>query len=90
MSVNAVDWALRFAPVDARHNGAARVLMCLANVADDEGRNAHPTHRKLAAWCKCSVGTVKRHLSWLEGGRAVMEQRFRLRDGSPVMPRWRR
>ena len=25
------------APVDARHNGAARVLMCLANVADDEG-----------------------------------------------------
>ena len=33
MSVNAVDWALRFAPVDARHNGAARVLMCLANVA---------------------------------------------------------
>ena len=66
MSVNAVDWALRFAPVDARHNGAARVLMCLANVADDEGRNAHPTHRKLAAWCKCSVSTVKRHLSWLE------------------------
>ena len=47
----------------------------------------HPTHRKLAAWCKCSVGTVKRHLSWLEGGRVVMEQRFRLRDGSPVMPR---
>lgn len=42
MSVNAVDWALRFAPVDAKHNGAARVLMCLANVADDEGRNAHP------------------------------------------------
>lgn len=36
------------------------------------------------------VGTVKRHLSWLEGGRVVMEQRFRLRDGSPVMPRWRR
>lgn len=66
MSVNAVDWALRFAPVDAKHNGAARVLMCLANVADDEGRNAHPTHRKLAAWCKCSVSTVKRHLSWLE------------------------
>ena len=23
-------------------------------------------------------------------GRVVMEQRFRLRDGSPVMPRWRR
>ena len=90
MSVNAVDWALRFAPVDARHNGAARVLMCLANVADDEGRNAHPTHRKLAAWCKCSVGTIKLHLSWLEGGRVVMEQRFRLRDGSPVVPRWRR
>ena len=37
MSVNAVDWALRFAPVDARHNGAARVLMCLANVADARG-----------------------------------------------------
>ena len=55
MSVNAVDWALRFAPVDARHNGAARVLMCLANVADDEGRNAHPTHRKLAAWCKMCI-----------------------------------
>lgn len=26
----------------------------------------------------------------LEGGRVVMEQRFRLRDGSPVVPRWRR
>ena len=37
MSVNAVDWALRFAPVDAKHNGAARVLMCLANVADGRG-----------------------------------------------------
>lgn len=71
MSVNAVDWALRFAPVDARHNGAARVLMCLANVADDEGRNAHPTHRKLAAWCKCSVSTVKRHLSWLEANGLI-------------------
>ena len=71
MSVNAVDWALRFAPVDAKHNGAARVLMCLANVADDEGRNAHPTHRKLAAWCKCSVSTVKRHLSWLEANGLI-------------------
>ena len=71
MSVNAVDWALRFAPVDARHHGAARVLMCLANVADDEGRNAHPTHRKLAAWCKCSVSTVKRHLSWLEANGLI-------------------
>ncbi len=40
MSVNAVDWAIRFAPVDARHNGAARVLMCLANVADDEAQRA--------------------------------------------------
>lgn len=38
----------------------------------------------------CRAATVKRHLSWLEGGRVVMEQRFRLRDGSPVMPRWRR
>ena len=28
--------------------------------------------------------------AWLEGGRVVMEQRFRLRDGSPVVPRWRR
>ena len=65
---------------------------CCAHVCKTpaEGRNAHPTHRKLAAWCKCSVGTVKRHLSWLEGGRVVMEQRFRLRDGSPVVPRWRR
>ena len=34
MSVNAVDWALRFAPVDARHNGAARVL----DVSGERGR----------------------------------------------------
>lgn len=68
-----------------------RVPMLRARLQDSRrGRNAHPTYRKLAAWCKCSVGTVKRHLSWLEGGRVVMEQRFRLRDGSPVMPRWRR
>ena len=69
-----------------------RACPCCAHVCKTpaEGRNAHPTHRKLAAWCKCSVGTVKRHLSWLEGGRVVMEQRFRLRDGSPVVPRWRR
>lgn len=66
MSVNAIDWALRFAPVDAKHNGPARVLMCLANVADDAGRNAHPPQRKLAAWCQCSLATIKRHLSWLE------------------------
>ena len=32
MSVNAVDWALRFAPVDARHNGAARVLLSLIHI----------------------------------------------------------
>jgi len=35
-------------------------------------------------------GHGQTHLSWLEGGRVVMEQRFRLRDGSPVVPRWRR
>ena len=84
MSVNAVDWALRFAPVDARHNGAARVLMCLANVADDEGRNAHPTHRKLAAWCS-SVPTAS---CW---PRAVWTwRRCRCRHWFRLKPCWLR
>ncbi|WP_055427224.1 helix-turn-helix domain-containing protein [Bifidobacterium aesculapii] len=66
MSVNAVDWALRMAPVDGAHDGHARLLIALANVADTKGRDAHPTQKQMATWCRCSVSTIKRRLEWLE------------------------
>ena len=67
-----------------------RVPVLRARLQDSRRGAQRASDAQEAAWCKCSVGTVKRHLSWLEGGRVVMEQRFRLRDGSPVVPRWRR
>ncbi|MGO1261465.1 MAG: helix-turn-helix domain-containing protein, partial [Bifidobacterium mongoliense] len=65
MSVGAVDWAIRFAPVGSDQPARA-ILISLANLVDDEGRNAHPSARKLAEWNEMGVSTVRRKLKYLE------------------------
>lgn len=65
MSVGAVDWALRKAPV-GRNQAARLVLIALANLVDDEGRDAHPPVSKLVAWLEMSESTVRRALKYLE------------------------
>ncbi|TPF96846.1 hypothetical protein EP30_05360 [Bifidobacterium sp. UTCIF-39] len=65
MSVGAIDWALRKAPV-GRNQAARLVLIALANLVDDEGRDAHPTVSKLVEWLEMSESTVRRALRYLE------------------------
>ncbi|OXN01453.1 helix-turn-helix domain-containing protein [Bifidobacterium vansinderenii] len=66
MSVGAVDWALRKAPVGSNQS-ARLVLIALANLVDDEGRDAHPPVSKLVAWLEMSESTVRRAMKYLEG-----------------------
>ncbi|MCI1218514.1 helix-turn-helix domain-containing protein [Bifidobacterium crudilactis] len=65
MSVGAVDWAIRFAPVGSDQPARA-ILISLANLVDDEGHNAHPSAKKLAQWNEMGVSTVRRKLKYLE------------------------
>ena len=65
MSVAAVDWALRRAPVGA--DASARlVLVYLADRADDEGRDAFPSIVTLVEQSHLSRSTIKRILRRLE------------------------
>lgn len=65
MSVSAVDWALRRAPVGA--DASARlILVYLADRADDEGRDAFPSVATLVEQSCLSRSTVKRILHRLE------------------------
>ena len=65
MSVAAVDWALRRAPVGA--DASARlVLVYLADRADDEGRDAFPSIATLVEQSHLSRSTIKRILRRLE------------------------
>lgn len=65
MSVAAVDWALRRAPVGS--DASARlVLVYLADRADDEGRDAYPSIATLVEQSHLSRSTIKRILKRLE------------------------
>lgn len=65
MSVAAVDWALRRAPVGA--DASARlVLVYLADRADDQGRDAFPSVATLVEQSHLSRSTIKRILRRLE------------------------
>ncbi|WP_280186248.1 MULTISPECIES: helix-turn-helix domain-containing protein [Nocardia] len=64
MSVDAVAWALRKAPV---LNAQEHVLLiALADRADEHGRGAWPYQADLAAAGRCSIRTARRHLSAME------------------------
>lgn len=64
MSVGAVAWALQWAPVE---NAQEHVLLiALADRADEYGRAAWPYQEDLAARGRCSIRTVRRHLTAME------------------------
>ena len=64
MSVDAVAWALRWAPVA---NAQEHVLLiALADRADEFGRAAWPYQDDLAARGRCSIRTARRHLAAME------------------------
>ena len=65
MSVAAVDWALRRAPVGADASERL-VLVYLADRADDEGRDAFPSIATLVEQSHLSRSTIKRILRRLE------------------------
>lgn len=70
MSVAAVDWALRRAPVGA--DASARlVLVYLADRADDQGRDAFPSVATLVEQSRLSRSTIKRILRRLEEGGLI-------------------
>lgn len=70
MSVAAVDWALRRAPVGA--DASARlVLVYLADRADDQGRDAFPSVATLVEQSHLSRSTIKRILRRLEEGGLI-------------------
>lgn len=81
MSVAAVDWALRRAPVGA--DASARlVLVYLADRADDEGRDAFPSIVTLVEQSHLSRSTIKRILRRLEERGA--HQSWRPVKGRPL------
>lgn len=64
MSIKAVTWALKDAPVPDPLSQL--VLIGLADHTDDEGRGAWPSVRKLAEYARCSERTVHARLRVLE------------------------
>ena len=64
-------WALEDAPIT--EPGALLVLIALAEHADEHGRNAFPSVRRLAARARCSERTVQRHLRALKDARLIRD-----------------
>lgn len=64
MSIKAVTWALKDAPVPDPLSHL--VLIGLADHTDDDGRGAWPSVRKLAEYARCSERTVHARLRVLE------------------------
>lgn len=89
MSVQAMTWALEqrlVADASARH-----VLLCLANYADKDGRNAFPSAASLAEDTGLSERTVRYKLDSLEsagliarGNQAIALAHIERRDRTPV------
>lgn len=69
MSIEAINWALRYAPIpdDRRDSSSlAVVLIGLANHADADGRNAFPSLTTLARYTRLSERSVRYALRHLE------------------------
>ena len=64
MSLQAILWVMHKAPVEP--NAKFRTLLELANFADDEGRAAFPSRRRLIEQTGLSRGSISRHLKELE------------------------
>lgn len=66
MSLEAMVWALKRAPIPGDDALAQLVLIGLADHARDDGDGARPTARTLAQYARCSVRTVQNKLRLLE------------------------
>lgn len=64
MSLDAMSWALRDAPVETSQEHV--VLLALADRAHDDGRDAYPAQKWIAERARCSTRTVRRCLNSLE------------------------
>lgn len=73
MSLRAMLWALYDAPTDDLPAGAFRVLLALADHADDRGWNAWPSANTLAGNLRYSRRTVLRHLAALRDAGLIYE-----------------
>jgi hypothetical protein len=82
MSLEAMSWALKNAPVE---NAQEHVLLiALADRADDFGRSAWPSQRWLAQRGRCSDRTVRRHLSAMESRGLLLRGDQRMVEHLPV------
>lgn len=70
MSVEAVAWALRWAPVKSAQEHV--LLIALADRADEYGRSAWPYQEDLAKRGRCEVRTVRRHLNAMKKRGLIM------------------
>lgn len=64
MSIYAIDWAMRRAPVT--DPTSTLILVGLGSHAQDDGTDAFPSRATLAQYARCSVRTVARYLAALE------------------------
>lgn len=90
MSLGAIVWALKHAPVDDPQS--VLVLVALADTANDDGTLAYPARSKIGLWARCSVRTVARRLKELEeaglisrGDQSVLDSQNIPRDRQPVV-----
>jgi biotin operon repressor len=64
MTLSAMLWALRKAPVESAQEQV--ILIAMADFARDDGSSVFLSQSKIAATANCSVRTVRRHLQALE------------------------
>ncbi|MEU1592744.1 helix-turn-helix domain-containing protein [Streptomyces sp. NPDC005708] len=71
MSLDPILWAMKDAPTgDINEWG---VLLCLAEAADEDGCNAFPAVKTIAAYAKISTRTVQRTLAALQERKLIAE-----------------
>lgn len=80
MSLRAMLWALYEAPTDDLPAGAFRVLLALADHADERGWGAWPHARTLAERFGYSTRSVRRHLAALREAGLIYEGDQRMVD----------
>lgn len=73
MSLRAMLWALYDAPTDDLPAGAFRVLLALADHADDRGWNAFPHASTLAQRFGITTRSARRHLAALRAAGLIYE-----------------
>ncbi|MFB6629920.1 helix-turn-helix domain-containing protein [Streptomyces sp. NPDC056362] len=71
MSLDPILWAMKDAPTSDINEWGT--LVCLAEAADEDGCNAFPSVKTIAAYAKISTRTVQRALAAMEERRLIAE-----------------